>query len=184
MAAAAPFGKSPGAVKEGVMFDMTDAGDIKLYDKVIAPFTKKGEAFDLSSGRLLTFLSMFTGRAKEWSWSSPVLGILNIPENANDLNSPTDSLLKGYGQISMDCIRAFKATYIHTEERAAQDTNLMHKCLLASLTEDALARIMLVKDEYHVAGEASGSLLLCVISRESSLDTNATATVICTKLSK
>jgi hypothetical protein len=184
MAAAAPFGKSPGAAKEGIKFDMTNPDDIKLYDKVITPFTKKNEAFDLLSGCLLMFLLMFAGRAKEWGWSSPVLGILNIPQDANDVNSPTDSLLESYGHISMERIRAFERTYIHTEELTAQDTDLMHKCLLASLTEDALARIMLVEDEYHIAGEGSGNLLLRAIIRESSLDTNATATIIRTKLSK
>jgi hypothetical protein len=51
------FGKSPGAIKDGERFNMGDGEDIKLYDKVIAPITKKGEAFDLSSGRLLTFRS-------------------------------------------------------------------------------------------------------------------------------
>jgi hypothetical protein len=136
------------------------------------------------SGCLLMFLLMFAGRAKEWGWSSPVLGILNIPQDANDMNSPTDSLLESYGHISMERIRAFEMTYIHTKERTAQDTDLMHKCLLASLTEDALARIMLVEDEYHIAGEGSGNLLLRAIIRKSSLDTNATATVIRTKLSK
>jgi hypothetical protein len=140
------FGKSPGAIKDGERFSMGDGEDIKLYDKVIVPITKKGEAFDLSSGRLLTFLSMFTRRAKEWSWNSPVLGILNIPEDANDLNSPTNSLLESYGQISMQRIRAFEQTYIHTPEPTAQDTEMMSKCLLASLTEDALARVMLVED--------------------------------------
>jgi hypothetical protein len=147
------FGKSPGAVKEGERFNMANGDDIKLHDKVIAPIMKKGEAFDLSSGRLLTFLSMFTKRAKEWGWNSPVLGILNIPEDANDVNSPTDSLLENYGQISMQRIRAFEQTYIHTPERTAQDTEMMSKCLLASLTEDALARLMLVEDEYHIGGE-------------------------------
>jgi hypothetical protein len=183
MAAAAPFGKSPGAAKEGLLFDMTNEGDIKLYDKVIKPITKKGEAFDLTSGRLLTFLSMFAGRAKEWGWSSPVLGILNIPEDAADVNSTTDSLLESYGHISLERIRDFERTYIHTQDRAAQDTEMMSKCLLASLTEDALATVMLVEDEYHVGGEPSGNLLLRVIIRESSLDSNATATVIRTKLS-
>jgi hypothetical protein len=126
---------------------------------------------------------MFSGRAKEWGWSSPVLGILNIPEDAANVNSPTDSLLESYGRISLERIRAFERTYIHTEEREAQDTAMMSKCLLASLTEDALARVMLVEDEYHVGGEPSGNLLLRVIIRESSLDSNATATVIRMKLS-
>jgi hypothetical protein len=183
MAAVAPFSKSPGEAKEGELFNMRDVDDVKLYREVIKPITKKGEAFDLSSGRLLTFLSMFAGRAKEWGWSSPVLGILNIPEDAADVNSTTDSLLESYGRISLDRIRAFERTYIHTEEREAQDTAMMSKCLLASLTEDALARVMLVEDEYHVGGEASGNLLLRVIIRESSLDSNATVTVIRTKLS-
>jgi hypothetical protein len=31
------FGKSPGAVKDDKRFNMGDAEDIKLYDKVIAP---------------------------------------------------------------------------------------------------------------------------------------------------
>jgi hypothetical protein len=169
--------------KEGELFNMKDEGNVRLYDKAIKPITKKGGAFDLSSGCLFMLLSMFAGRAKEWGWNSPVLGILNISEDANDVNSPTNSLLESYGRISLDRIRAFERTYIHTHEQTAQDTEMMSKCLLASLTEDALARVMLVKDKYHDGGEPSGNLLLRVIIRESSLDSNATATVICTKLS-
>jgi hypothetical protein len=178
------FGKSPGAVKEDRPFNMEDSDDIKLYEKAIAPITKKNEAlFDLSSGRLLTFLSMFATRAKEWGWNSPPDGILHIPVDAADPNSPTDSLLELYGQIDMERIRRYERTYIHTEVRIAQDTEMMAKCLMASLTEDAVAKIMLVEDEYHIAGEPSGNLLLRIIIRESSLDSNATATVIRTKLS-
>jgi hypothetical protein len=135
------------------LFNMKYEGNVKLYNKVIKPITKKGEAFDLSSGRLLTFLSMFAGHTKEWDWNSPVLGILNIPEDANDVNSPTHSLLESYGRISLDQIRVFECTYIRTQERTVQDTEIMSKCLLASLTEDTLARVMLVEDEYHVGGE-------------------------------
>jgi hypothetical protein len=75
---------------------------------------KKGEAFDLSSGCLLTFLSMFTRRAKEWGWNLPVLGILNILKDANNPNSPTVGKL----QIDQHATHQGVQANVHPHPRA------------------------------------------------------------------
>jgi hypothetical protein len=80
--------------------------------------------------------------------------------------------------------RAFEETYIHLPIRATNDTDMLYKCQMASLSENALSTLLLKKDEYYVGDQPSGNLLLRVIIRESLLDNNANTSIIRTKLSK
>jgi hypothetical protein len=132
-------------------------------------------------------LSIRTGlrdRATEFGWNAEVLGILNIREDPLDAAGELDNLLDNYGMISIERVRAFEETYIHLPIRAANDTDMLYKCQMASLSENALSTLLLKKDEHYVGDQPSGNLLLRVIVRESSLDNNANTSIIRTKLSK
>ena len=66
-----------------------------------------------------------------------------------------------------------------------QDTYMLYKCLMSSLTNEARKKVSIWSNQYRI-GEAknvSGVALLKVIIRESHLDTNATVNQIRTKLS-
>jgi hypothetical protein len=176
--------KSPAAVKHGLELDMADDNDQKLYYRAVSRFTAKGELFDLAPERLLTFIEKLSQRAKEFGWSTDIVGIMFIPEDPLGAPTEMDNLLENYGSISMARIRAFEETYITTGTRVGQDTDMLYHCLMASLTEQAIGTLLLKKHEYTVNGEPSGNLLLRLIIRESSLDSNASSTIIRTKLSK
>jgi len=60
---------------------------------------------------------------------------------------------------------------------------MMYMCLMASLSSEAKAKVIVWKDQYTIDGRVSGNALLKVIIRESHLDTNATSNLIRTKLS-
>jgi hypothetical protein len=177
------FGKSPAAVSVGRDLDMTNEEDKKLYYRGASRFVAKNELFDLSSGRFLTYMERLGDRATEYGWNEEVLGILNIPEDPLNAAGDMDNLLLNYGTISIDRVRAFEETYIHLPIRAANDTDMLYKCQMASLSESALAILLLKKGEYYVDDQPSGNLLLRVIIRESSLDNNASTSIIRTKLS-
>jgi hypothetical protein len=183
-AANANFGKSPAAVSVGRDLDMTNEEDKKLYYCGISRFVAKNELFDLTSGRFLTYMERLGDRATEFGWNAEVLGILNIPEDPLDAAGELGNLLNNYGMIPIERVRAFEETYIHLPIRAANDTDMLYKCQMASLTESALSTLLLKKDEYYVGDQPSGNLLLRVIIRESSLDNNANTSIIRTKLSK
>jgi hypothetical protein len=181
---AATFAKSPAGLKIGKELDFDLEADQKIYTKATSRFMGKNELFDLSSKRLMIYIEKLTARAKDNGWNNDVTGITFIPHDPLDAASTLDNLLENYGTIPMERIRAFEETYIHSETRAANDTDMMYKCQIESLSEEAIATLILQKEEYHVGGEPSGNLLLKVIIRESSIDSNASTSIIRTKLSK
>jgi hypothetical protein len=180
----ANFSKSPGVFRANDDLDMTNEADQKLYKDATAPFTKKNELFDLSSGRLMIYLEKLTERCSEYGWNEPITGITYIPEEPLDAASDTDNLLTNYGQIGLERIREFEETYLHLPIRAANDSDMLYKCQMKSLTEDAISKLRLVKNLYYVNGEPSGNLLLRVIIQKSSLDSNASTSIIRNKLAK
>lgn len=180
----ANFGKSPGVVRAHDDLDMTVEADQKLYFRATSSFMGKNEKFDLSSERLLAYMGKLTERCSEYGWNEDVTGITYIPVDPLNAAAEVDNLLTNYGQISLDRVRAFEETYIQLPIRAANDTDMMYKCQMASLTEGAVSKLMLKKAQFHVNGEPSGNLLLRVIIRESSLDSNASTSIIRNKLAK
>jgi hypothetical protein len=123
-------------------------------------------------------------RAQEFGWNDLVNGILQIPEDANDPNSPTVYLIGNYGQIPLATIREFESTYLQVGCRPVQDTIMLFKCLMNSISKEAKNKILIWHNQYSVNGYSSGNLLLKIIIRESHLDTNATTSSIRTKLSR
>jgi hypothetical protein len=140
----------------------------------------------LSSGRFggLTFIEKLSHWANKVGWSSSIVGIMYIPEEPLSAPAEMDNILERYGSISMERIQALEETYIHTGTRMAQDAAMLHHCLMASLTEQAIGTLLLKKKEYTLGGRPSGNLLLRLIIRESSLNSNASSMIIRTKLSK
>ena len=141
------------------------------------------ELYDCKPEGLYQFLQAIKGRAHEYGWDDDIGGILHIPEDVLDIASPTNNLLESYGMISMEQIRAFEETYIDQHVRPAQDTYLLYKCLMNSISKEGKSKIIIWSDQYTAKGLPSGSLLLKIIVRESHLDTNATISSIRTKLS-
>jgi hypothetical protein len=71
--------------------------------------------------------------------------------------------LINYGMIPIERVRAFEETYIHLSIRAANNTDMLYKCQMASLSESVLSTLLLKKDEYYVRDQPSGNMLLRVI---------------------
>jgi hypothetical protein len=60
--------------------------------------------------------------------------------------------------ISVKRVRGFEEMYIHLPIRAANNTDMLRKCQMASLSESALSNLLLKKDEYYVADQLSGDM--------------------------
>ena len=116
-------------------------------------------------------------------WSEEMMGILSVPDDPLNPESYT-SLINTHGEVSIEQIRAFEESYINSKTRPAQDTHMLYKCLMGSLSKVAKKKILIWSDQYTIGDKFSGPLLLKVIIRESHLDTNATSTAIRTKMTK
>jgi hypothetical protein len=141
------------------------------------------ELYDCHPDGMIQFLQSPSVRALEHGWDNEVNGILQIPEDPADALSDTNNLIESYGMLTLESVRAFEASYIALQVRPAQDTHMLYKCLMNSISKEGKSKITIWKDQCHVDGFPSGSLLLKVIVQESHLDTNATISTIRTKLS-
>jgi hypothetical protein len=177
---AAAFALSPAMAIPGVIDFTSRAGK-----GVFRYSTEKldEELYNCQPDGMIQFLHSLSVRALEYGWDNEVTGIMMIPEDATNVLSNINNLIENYGQISLDTIQAFEATYIDQPIRPAQDTYMLYKCLMNSISKEGKSKIMIWRSQFHVGGLPSGNLLLKVIIRESHLDTNATISTIRTKLS-
>ena len=174
------FAFSPALAVQGLL-DYTKSEHSKIYKSAIREVSK--EPFDCEAEGLYQFLKDVQDRADEMGWSE---GILNITLEVTDNGDPVEeNLIDNYGTISLEQVVESELQYINEEGRGAQDTYMLYKCLMASLTNAAKKRISLWSDQYRIGNNdlCSGVALLKIIIRESHLDTNATTNQIRTKLS-
>ena len=182
----AQFYLNPASAMVGTL-DFTDVESRKYFHKA----TKRldpDELYDCTPGNMHHFLKLFKQRANENGWDDEITGVLWIPEDHQDANSELRYLPTEYGRRTMSQIDAFEKSYLGAETRAAQDSYMIFKCLMSSLSKEARIKIESWEDEYMVTNDRrtvvpSGNLLLKVIIRESHLDTNATTQSIRMKMS-
>jgi len=174
------FAFSPAQAVQGLL-DYTKSEHSKIYKSAIREVCK--EPFECEADGLYQFLKDIQDRADEMGWSD---GILNITLEVTDDNEPVqEKLIDNYGTISLEQVVESELQYINEQGREAQDTFMLYKCLMASLSNSAKKRISLWSEQYRIGDNnlCSGVALLKIIVRESHLDTNATTNQIRTKLS-
>lgn len=119
----------------------------------------------------MVFLSKLRARAARMGWQH----ILDIPHDTNeDPEWGKRNILEIYGEITMTQITSHIKAYIHTKSRMVQDTAMMYNCIMNSLQDEVLSKVIEYEEEYKFGNMYSGVNLLKVIIRESTLDTNAT----------
>ena len=157
------FALSPAQVDNTPINYNTSSG-AKLYKQAIAPLDIK---YDCTPQHLKTFVALMSDRARDQGWTNRILII-------NTVGHPNANLMDKYGQISLTDILVNAQAYVGTQTRAAQDASNMYTCILASLSEAAVARVLLEKEKYTVNATPNGPLLFKVIIGIANIDTNAT----------
>ncbi|KAI2497326.1 hypothetical protein MHU86_17199 [Fragilaria crotonensis] len=115
-------------------------------------------------------------------------GILRIgAEVENDEDNARENLIDHYGSITLERIIETEEENVVNHGREAQDTYMLYKCLMASLTTDARKKVTIWSSQYLIGNDedstCGGVAPLKIIIRESHLDTNATTNLIRTNLS-
>ena len=167
--------------------DFTDVESRKYFHKATKRLDSD-ELYDCTPGNMHHFLKLFNQHANENGWDNETTGVLWIPEDHQDADSELRYLPTEYRRRTMEQIAAFEKSYLGAETRAAQDSYMIFKCLMSSLSKEARIKIESWEDKYMVTNDQgtvvpSGNLLLKVIIRESHLDTNATTQSIRMKMS-
>ena len=167
------FALSPALATRGIIDYSTRAGE-KIYSSA----TKELDTtkYDGEAQGLMAFLELLEERATNFGWDT---SIMMIPDpEGNQTN-----LLTGYGTITLEQIRRYEESYISTQTRNAQDSNLLYECIMNSISNECKAKLTIWKKEYRCGQLPSGNLLLKVLIRECHLDTNATVGGIRNRLS-
>ena len=184
---AAVFALNPGEAVPGIL-NMTTKEGQKFYKDATRPLFREEELFDLSSENLNILIKLLKERAEQYNWIGPG-GIAMVPENPAAAIGPEVNVITQYGEKTLDELRLWEQTYISTQTRVAQDTHMLYRLLMGSLSLDAKRKIMLREADYTVSVPPnarefkSGILLFKVIVTESHIDTNATTSAIRFKIS-
>jgi hypothetical protein len=173
------FARAPALAIDGLL-DYTKPEHIKIYRSGIKQVSEN--QYDCEAEGLYQFLKDVQDRAEEMGWSE---GILKVTFNGGEEDERQDSFMDNYGTITLEQVTESELQYIDEGGRLAQDTYMLYKCLMASLTNEARKKVSLWSNQFRIGdeNEVSGVALLKVIIRESHLDTNATTNQIRTKLS-
>lgn len=134
------------------------------------------ESFECDAENLHDFLTLLKVRGYDNEW---VNTIFMIPKDKDDLESEKISIIDNHGELSIEAIRAFELSYISMPQRQAQDTLMLSKCLMASLSREGRRKVNMDKSMYILSingrDYTSGNLLLKVILTKSHLDSHALA---------
>ena len=174
------FSLTPGQAIDGVI-DYGNKEGRDLYKNATSPLD--AELYDCKPDGFYQFMQSLDTRASEYGWSDDVTGILWIPEIPSDITSDLRYIVEEYGTISFEILKEHEDTYVTSQSRVAQDNRMLYACLMNSISKDAKKKITIWRELYTLNNYFSGLLLLKVLIRESHLDTNATVTMIITKLS-
>ena len=177
------FAFAPALAIEGLL-DYSKSDHVKIFRGAIKPVSET--PFDCEADGLHQFLRDVYDRADEMGWTKGILKI-GAEEDEDEERIKRENLIDHYGSITLERIVETEEENIVNQGRKAQDTYMLYKCLMASLTADARKKVTIWSDQYRIGvGDdttCGGVALLKIIIRESHLDTNATTNQIRTKLS-
>ena len=173
------FARAPALAIQGLL-DYTRSEHVKIYKSGIKAVSE--HAFDCETEGLYQFLKDVRDRADEMGWTE---GILGITINGGEEDEREEDFMDNYGTLTLEQVVESELQYIDDEGRLAQDTYMLYKCLMASLTDEAKKKVSIWSNQYRIGddNQVSGVALLKIIIRESHLDTNAMTNQIRMKLS-
>jgi hypothetical protein len=94
----------------------------------------------------------------------------------------SDSLVDHCGAVAIKKICQWEESCLNTKVRPAQEANMMHWCLMNSMSKTGEDKVTIWAHQHAIGGMSSGNLLLKIVIRESHLDANAATSSIRTKL--
>jgi hypothetical protein len=156
-----PFALLPGAAYTAPL-DYSKASELKIFR---ASTSGMDDKFDLKEDHLRVFIETVKEHVRTYNWMT----IVTIPDdNAVDRN-----LITNYGQLTLANVNAHAIGYMTLQTRDAQNSMLLYKYLLNSLTEDAKLVMVTMAHQYHANNMPSGPLFLKSIIGRASIDTKA-----------
>ena len=169
-----PFALTPALANQNVI-DLTSAQGIKLYKSITNPLDNK---FDGSSKELILFMDELQHKADENGWNHTLLRV----SNRHPINPTRRNLLMHHRMIDIEDVRAHAETYIGTQARVAQDSNMMYIFIRDSLSKGARLKMATEHVQYDINGTPDGPCYLKALLVTYFVETIATNYVLRQKL--
>ena len=172
------FARAPALAIPGLL-DYRRVDQVKVYHSGIKAISEN--QYDCKAEGQYQFLKNVRDRADEMGWTE---GILTITLNAGEDDEREENFMENYGTLTLKQVVESKLQYINEQGRLAQNTYMLYKCPMASLTDEAKKKVSIWSNQYRIGedNQVSGMALLKVIIRESHLDMNTTTNQNRTKL--
>ena len=151
----------------------TKSGDY-LYGLAVEPLDLK---FDMTSGDTVVFIKLLAARSKEMGWSEGAMNITRFDVDTTGTAPNIKDLFTQYGQIPAKVIKERCDKFVtgpDVQTRSSQNNAMMHKCLLASLTDEARRKLTACESDYIFNNEVYAPLLFKTIMRLATIDSKAT----------
>ncbi len=129
------FARAPALAIEGLL-DYTKSKHAKIYKSGICQVSDG--PFDCEPEGLYQFLKDIHNRADEMRWME---GILKITLNGGEENEREEPFMENYGTLTLEQVVESELQYIDEGGRSAQDTYMLYKCLMVSLTNEAKKKV-------------------------------------------
>jgi len=183
-AAQAPvFAVVPAAAVDGPL-DYTTRHGLTVYERNVRPVFDDETRYDVDSSGLQGFLRALARRSRTAQWD------LDVPIDIDDdtiENGPYIHLIDHHGEAAIDMVSDWAATFVNTESRDAQNNIQMIEAIMASLSEKGKSKLLPYESEWMVTvgnlKVPSGHMLVKIVIRTATIDTNATTRILREKLS-
>lgn len=168
---AAPFALVPGDVL-GIIDYSTRQGLSIFSQATRSLYEDPADCFNVESAGLQTFLALIRHRGTTCGWD------LEVPQDVADpLNNNLD-ITTNHGRFTLEHLRTYSETLVHTQTRNAQENIQVVKCILSSLSLPGFRKVQTWHDDWHINGRPSAFLLIKIIVREAFIDTQATTRIL------
>jgi hypothetical protein len=169
------FALTPARVTNTVL-DYNNSVATKIYKGAIQALAPE---FDVDADGLNMFMAALYSKSREYGWDH----ILEVPR---DLQAPMMDLvnvLTNYGELTLEHLQTFAATYVAMPTRVAQHSIMLYECIWNTLSKIGRSKVWIWKEQFHINSIPVGILLLKIVIREAHIDTNATVRHLREKIS-
>jgi hypothetical protein len=121
--------------------DFTKSEHHKIYKSGIRSVTASDDPFTCEADRLFQFLREVEDRSNEMGWMNGILDVVTSKEG--DEVEEVENPILNYGTLTLEQVIESEKRYIALQQRKAQDTYILHRCLMSSLSSDANKKAMI-----------------------------------------
>ena len=141
------FARAPALAIQGLL-DYTRSEHVKIYKSGIKAVSE--HALTVRPRASISSSRTYAIARTRWGWTD---GILGITINGGEEGEREEDFMDNYGTLTLEQVVESELQYIDDEGRLAQDTYMLYKCLMASLTDEAKKKVSIWSNQYRIGDD-------------------------------